>query len=122
MTTVNLRLLGDFEALDGTGHLVDVSAKKSRALLAILALSPSGSMSRPRLANLMWSDRGDEQARSSLRQALASLRRDFAAIDAALLSADGIVNLAHRGRKAISRHLILMLLRWLPPMSPWPRF
>ena len=88
MSTLKLLLLGEFEALDGTGHPVAVSSRKSRALLAILALAPMGSVPRHRLANLLWSDREDVQARSSLRQALASLRRDFAAIDATLLSAD----------------------------------
>ena len=88
MTPLRLRLLGDFEALTGTGMPVDVSAKKGRALLAIVALSTAGSTSRQRLANLLWGDRGDEQARGSLRQTLSSLRRDLAAVDAEILSAD----------------------------------
>ena len=88
MTVLKLQLLGDFQALDGAGHAVDVLAKKGRVLLAALALSPSGCVSRQRLAELFWGDRGDEQARSSLRQVLASLRRDFASLDAQILSSD----------------------------------
>ena len=98
MSTLKLQLLGEFEALDGTGQPVAVSARKSRALLAILALAPIGSVPRHRLANLLWSDRGDVQARSSLRQALASLRRDFAAIDTTLLSADDEKIILNKGR------------------------
>ena len=95
---LKFQLLGEFEVLGGTGHPVEVSAKKGRALLAILALSPAGSTPRQRLANLLWGDRGEEQARGSLRQTLASLRRDFAAIDANLLSADDEKISLNRGR------------------------
>ena len=87
-----------FEALDGTGQQLAVSARKGRALLAILALAPIGSVPRHRLANLLWSDREDVQARSSLRQAMASLRRDFAAIDTTLLSADDEKIILNKGR------------------------
>jgi TolB-like protein len=83
-----LRLLGDFEVEGKLGQPVKISAKKGRALLALLALSASGCASRQRLANLIWSDRADEQARSSLRQALAALRRELAPTGATLLSAD----------------------------------
>ena len=78
-----------------------VSAKKNRALLAILALSPSGWVPRQQLANLLWSDREDVHARSSLRQSLASLRKDFSAIDPSLVSADDeklILGLRQGGR------------------------
>jgi DNA-binding SARP family transcriptional activator len=88
MTFLELRVLGNFEARDKANQLVDVSAKKNRALLAILALSPSGWVPRQQLANLLWSDREDVHARSSLRQSLASLRKDFSAIDPSLVSAD----------------------------------
>lgn len=51
------------------------ASRKARALLAILATSPDRVASRERLISLLWSDRGEEQARASLRQALAELRR-----------------------------------------------
>lgn len=98
MSTLKLKLLGEFQVLDGTIDTVAVSARKSCALLAILALSPTGSVPRHRLANLLWSDRGDGQARSSLRQALASLRRDFVALDPSLLSADDEKIILNRDR------------------------
>lgn len=46
-------------------------------MLAILALSPGLSASREKLAGLLWGDRPEEQARASLRQALAVLRKDL---------------------------------------------
>jgi TolB-like protein len=83
-----LRLLGDFALQTGGGKPVEVSARKGRALLTVLALSANGIASRERLSNLLWSDRGDKQARSSLRQALVALRRELNAAGVKLLSAD----------------------------------
>ena len=98
MPALKLNLLGDFQVLDGTAQPVPISARKSRALLAILALSPTGSVPRHRVANLLWGDKVDAQARSNLRQALASLRQDFATLDASLLSADDEKITLNRGR------------------------
>ena len=86
MVALVLKLLGDFEARDGAGRRLAVKARKNRALLAALALAPSHSMSRQHLASLLWSDRSDDQARSSLRQALVQLRRELASSDPSLLS------------------------------------
>ena len=62
--------------------------RKGRALLAILAVSPSGAVSREKLAALLWSDRGEDQARSSLRQTLTVLRKELGVTGANLLVAD----------------------------------
>lgn len=94
MAILTLRILGAFELRDGAGREVPVSAKKNRGLLAILALAPS--ITREQLANLLWSDRDDLQARNSLRQALASLRGDLAGIDPLpLVSDDNKLSLDH---------------------------
>jgi len=78
MTRLVLKVLGEFTALANNGDPVVVISKKNRALLAVLALAPNGSATRERLCDLLWSDRGPEQARSSLRQALVALRKDLA--------------------------------------------
>jgi DNA-binding SARP family transcriptional activator/TolB-like protein len=49
--------------------------RKARALIAYLALAPSASYSRERLAGLFWPDSGDARARSSLRTTLHELRK-----------------------------------------------
>jgi TolB-like protein/DNA-binding SARP family transcriptional activator len=72
-----LCLLGEFSLADPDGRPVLVTGKKNWALLAILALSPNQTMSRERLVGLLWADRGHEQARNSLRQSLAVLRREL---------------------------------------------
>jgi DNA-binding SARP family transcriptional activator len=53
--------------------------RQSNQLLAYLA-TPCGQMhSRSKLAGLFWPDRGEEQARGSLRNALSALRTAFGA-------------------------------------------
>lgn len=70
-----LRLLGGF-ALEVGGRPAAVEARKNRGLLGILAVSLHGTVSRERLFALLWSDRAEDQARASLRQSLAALRRE----------------------------------------------
>ena len=85
MTCLKLGLLGVFEMRGAADRPIAVSAKKGRGLLAVLALSHS--VPREKLASLLWSERGDAQARSSLRQALASLRRDLGLAHESLIMA-----------------------------------
>ena len=88
MAVIKLQLLGGFKALTESGQEIVIQARKGRALLAILALSSSGGVSRERLATLLWSDRGEDQARSSLRQTLTTLRKELAMAGTNLLVAD----------------------------------
>ncbi|MEZ5669278.1 MAG: BTAD domain-containing putative transcriptional regulator [Alphaproteobacteria bacterium] len=88
MRELALSLLGEFEIRDGAGQIIPLVGRKNRALLAILALAPGASVSRARAARLLWSDRADEQARSSLRQALTTLRKELKAAGAATIFAD----------------------------------
>ena len=67
-----LHCLGHARLEDLAGHDLTPRTRKARALLAYFALT--GRSSRERLADLLWSDRGPAQARSSLRQAMFELR------------------------------------------------
>jgi DNA-binding SARP family transcriptional activator len=49
--------------------------RKTRGLLAVLALAAGQPVTRERLAGLLWAERPEEQARASLRQALRELRQ-----------------------------------------------
>ena len=89
MTPARLHLLGGFRLTTGQGSAIEVAAKKNRALLTILALSPRRETTRDRLTGLLWCDRGEEQARSSLRQALVALRKDLSGLDADPLVLNG---------------------------------
>ena len=75
MADLKLTFLGGFEVRLASGEVADLPAQKDRALLAILAMTPGDAHSRDRLAGLLWSERGDHQARGSLKQTLMRLRR-----------------------------------------------
>ena len=80
MGRLRLKLLGGFEARIVSGPVLDIAARKTRALLAYLALPTGRTHSRDKLVGLLWSDRGDEQARNSLRQALTELGKALGAV------------------------------------------
>jgi TolB-like protein len=89
-----LELLGGFRLIAAGDREIAVSGKKNRALLAILALAPGCSVSREAIAGLLWSDRGEQQARNSLRQNLLTLRSDLEALDPSpLILQDDLVKL-----------------------------
>jgi DNA-binding SARP family transcriptional activator len=69
-----LRLFGRFE-LNGPDGAIELTAKKVAALLAYLACTAPEPQSRDKLISLLWGSRFEDQARQSLRQALARLRR-----------------------------------------------
>src|SRR5215470_1476058 len=81
MLRLRLKVLGGFEARIGSGQPLDIAARKTRALLAYLAVPAGRSHTRDKLTGLLWSDRGDDQARNSLRQALTELGRILADIE-----------------------------------------
>src|SRR6516225_3369829 len=89
MAALHLRVMGGFAAVLSTGQPVEVSGKKNRALLTYLALHADKKLAREKLIGLLWSDRSEAQARCSLRQALAALRRDLRGIQPPLLTVDG---------------------------------
>lgn len=56
---------------------IRLSTRKVTALVAYLAMNPDQTASREELATLLWGSCSDYQARQSLRQALAFLRKDL---------------------------------------------
>jgi TolB-like protein len=88
MSALHLNLLGGFSASSSGGETVEVSGRKNQALLAYLALQSGKRLPRDKLLGLLWSDRGETQARASLRQALVALRHDLGE-SASALRTDG---------------------------------
>jgi len=86
---LSLKLLGEFEVRDESGEPLALPTRKTRALLAYLAVNADKPQQRERLMTLLWSDRGEQQARHSLNQALMSIRRLGNAAGAPLLDGDG---------------------------------
>jgi DNA-binding SARP family transcriptional activator len=77
---LKLHLIGRMAAWTHSGDSVLPTGRKTRALLAIVALSVSRSVSRDRLAELLWSDRSQRQSRASLRQEVLRLREALSAV------------------------------------------
>lgn len=75
---MRVELLGGLEVRVGDGP---PPTRQTRLLLAVLLLAGGRGLSRDALLALFWPDRPETQARASLRQGLAALRR--------LLAADG---------------------------------
>ncbi len=80
MSTLRLELLGDLQIRAGNGTLATISAKKAQALIAYLAVKPAQRVSREKIAALLWSSTGPDQARQSLRQTLSMLRKELTTI------------------------------------------
>ncbi len=77
----------------GSGEAFSLKGRKTQALVARLALPPGEQRTRDELVALLWSDRGEQQARSSLRQSLSELRKALGDADPSPLIA---------GREAVS--------------------
>ena len=93
-TSLILNILGRFEAILPAGDIVSLPTRKTETLLTYLALVP-GPHSRDHLTNLLWSDRGEQQARNSLRQALNALKKLLDGIEPQPLQIERLsVNLA----------------------------
>jgi TolB-like protein len=75
---MRLRVLGPMRLEGGEGQVLEIKAKKSRALLAYLALHPRHGESRERLAGLLWGGMGEDRARANLRQSISDIREILA--------------------------------------------
>lgn len=71
---LTLELFGGFALRRAEGGLIALP-RKAQALLGYLALAGNREVARERIAGMLWEDSPEAQARTSLRQALASLRR-----------------------------------------------
>lgn len=87
--TARLNLFAGFRLLTDDGRDAGATlGQKARALLAVLALARGAPVAKDRLAALLWGNRGDRQARDSLKHALAELRQTLGSGGAALMSDD----------------------------------
>ena len=87
---VRLHLLGRMTAWTRSGNSIPLTGRKTRALLAIVALSGSHSVSRNKLAEMLWSERSQRRSRASLRQEVFRLREalSVASSDVLIMSPD----------------------------------
>ena len=85
---INIKLFGKFAVEGEDGQPIAVTGAKTQGLIAYLALNTEMPPSRDRLMALFWGDRFTDQARQSLRQAIAKLRRIFGELSEDALIAD----------------------------------
>lgn len=86
MTKLVLELLGEPRISTPDTHALRLPTKKSLALLIYLASPPGVPRSRDQLAGLLWGRSAQDQARSSLRQNLARLRKSLGGAKDAILA------------------------------------
>jgi len=70
-----LDLLGAFRLIAPNGERINISSKRSMALVALLAMASEGERTRAWLQEKLWGRREAPQARGSLRRELSNLRR-----------------------------------------------
>jgi TolB-like protein/two-component SAPR family response regulator/cytochrome c-type biogenesis protein CcmH/NrfG len=70
------------------GKPVTIASKKARALLGYLVQRGGTEVARSTITGLLWGERGEEQARASLRQTLSELRAALAGPDQQSISAN----------------------------------
>lgn len=85
---MNIKLFGTLGVIASGGAPVQVTGAKTQGLVAYLALNLDMPPTRDRVMTLFWGDRSTEQARQSLRQAVAKLRRMLAEEPADTLISD----------------------------------
>ena len=87
-----INLLGGFRvAGPHAENLLLLDRKKTRALLAVLALDPGRMVSRARLTALLWPEQSEYIARHGLRQCLLDLRHALAKGKVEAIRAEGDV-------------------------------
>jgi len=70
-----MHLLGPFSLFRDDNCRVEIPSKKGIALLAMLAMSPTGARSRLWLRSMLWGTRESAQAQASLRKELSTLSK-----------------------------------------------
>ena len=97
--SLRVNLLGGFAMFGVGGRPVQLNNARARGIVTCLVLAADGRASRDRLCELFWGDRGEAQARSSLRQSLFDIR-------AALQSAGSDALVSERDTIRLEKDLI----------------
>ena len=84
---VHVRFLGTLE-VRVLGSVVTFPTRHATLLFAYLAAAPGVPRTRSHLGGLFWGNRGEEQARGSLRQTIFRIRRTLGTAETQVISAD----------------------------------
>lgn len=77
---LRIRLLGPV-SVEINGSPVAIPSKKARALLGYLVQRSGTDVARSTITGLLWGERGEDQARASLRQTLSELRAALSEVE-----------------------------------------
>lgn len=88
-----LKLLGGFALRVGGPHSV-LLPSKAQALVAFLVLQEGRPVRREIVGEMLWPDRGEQQARNSLKQELYRLRRDAFRGEDVIATKDGAISMS----------------------------
>lgn len=100
-TQFSMYLFGPLAIFGPGGENLTPRGQKSKAILALLAVSDRGIRSRSWICDKLWSDRAPEQAYASLRQALVEIRKSLGGYCADLLTIDKFNIELHRAKITI---------------------
>ncbi|HUL07985.1 MAG TPA: BTAD domain-containing putative transcriptional regulator [Candidatus Acidoferrum sp.] len=89
MASLELSLLGGFDARFGSGAPLGPLGRKAQLLLAFLALRAGEPQTREKVIGILWSDRAETQARGSLRQELTVLRKALSGVARSPIAIEG---------------------------------
>jgi TolB-like protein len=70
-------LIGPFGLFAPDGRRIEITSRKSVALIGLLALAPGGRRSREYLRSMLWCNADRPEAQASLRRELSNLRRSL---------------------------------------------
>src|ERR1043166_5743540 len=85
---MRLQILGGLELTSAAGAPAHDVTRQTRLMLACLALAGAKGLSRTELCMLFWPDRPSAQARNSLRQGLAAIRKALSGASTISLQSD----------------------------------
>ena len=92
---MRIRILGGLDASSPAGAPLRLPTRKTVLALSALVLAGEKGVRRQAVSDAFWADRGEAQARSSLRQALAALRRAFSQDDDTAIRIEGDLETLH---------------------------
>jgi DNA-binding SARP family transcriptional activator len=112
---LEVQLLGKFEVrLDGES--VGIPSRPAQSLLAFLILNAPKSHRREKLADLLWPDSDEANARNNLRQALWRLRKS---VGEGFLVADK-VSVGFNPKSEYGLTLTCCKMAWMRPLRSRP--
>jgi DNA-binding SARP family transcriptional activator/tetratricopeptide (TPR) repeat protein len=104
---LSMTMLGPLTARDADGNDLLPRVRKTRAVLAILALAAPRPVPRSQLTALLWSRREAAQARGSLRQATHELRMALGPVGGMLRTEAAYLALSDDGLQVDARQILL---------------